>query len=342
MAFAVRSVLQPSPFAPLHLLSARPIVLHALDWAFEPGAPTYRLLRALRDRRVDFLVSLSWYQAKPPLVAKLVRLEHRVGRLGDHRVTILASSSAELEPFRRAGLSALLVGNGALVDERIYRPLPGRRAHFDAVYDARLSSFKRHPLAAEVPNLALITYPYKGRVDPDYREAIEPLLARAHLFNGNPLTSAYRRLSAPEVNQALNRCAVGLALSREEGGMYASTQYLLAGLPVVSTPSRGGRDEFYHSDYVRIVDPDPRAVAAAVAEMRTCKTPPDEIRARTLATVEEHRRRLFHCVDAIYASQGCDRSFEAEWPALFVDKLAPLEGDETAAILSAIVAAHAG
>ena len=149
------------------------------------------------------------------------------------------------------------MNNAAFVDERIFRPLPGRQVRFDAVYDARLSPFKRHALAAEVPNLALVTYLHEGQVDPDYRAAVAPIVARAHVFNGDPFSGAYRIACWPEeVNQALNQCAVGLALSREEGSMFASIQYLLAGLPVVSTPSLGGRDDFYHPDYVRIVDAD--------------------------------------------------------------------------------------
>jgi glycosyltransferase involved in cell wall biosynthesis len=341
MEFAARAALRPSPRAPLLLLSARPIVIHAFDWAFEPGSPSFRLLRALRRRRVDVLVTLSWNHARRRLIERLIRLEFRLRRTADHRLTFLATSTAEHVRFQRAGLRTAHVANTCMSDERIFRPLPGRQARFAAIYDARLSRFKRHELAAGVSNLALITYFVDS--DPAYRAAIAPIVARAHWFNGagDPESDAYRRLSPEEVNQALNQAAVGLALSREEGGMYASTQYLLAGLPVVSTPSEGGRDEFYHPDYVRIVDATPRAVAAGVAEMRRCKATPEEIRARTLATVMQHRQRLFRCVDEIYASQGCDRSFEAEWPSLFIDKLFPARADTTNDLLAAIEAAHA-
>jgi glycosyltransferase involved in cell wall biosynthesis len=326
----------------MELLSARPIVIHARDFAFRPGSPVFRLLRALRRRRVDLLVSTSWNRARRRLTEQLVRLERRVSRSGDHRIVFLAATTAELERFRGAGLAALHVNNAALLDERIFRPLPERRIRFDAVYDASLCSFKRHPLAALVPNLALVTYLFEGRVDPDYRAAIAPILARAHVFNGDPFSAAYRLLRPEEVNQALNQCAVGLALSREEGAMMASIQYLLAGLPVVSTPSLGGRDDFYHPDYVRVVEPTPRAVADAVAELREGKLAPDEIRALTLARMEPHRERLFGCVDEIRASQGCERRFATEWPSVFVNRMLAEEPDPTARILAAIEAAHAG
>jgi glycosyltransferase involved in cell wall biosynthesis len=339
--FAIRSRLRPSHDEPLLLLSARPIVLHVRDFAFRPGAPIYGLLRALARHRVDILYSTSWNHARRRRVERLVRLQWRLRRIGDHRITFLATSPGELEHFRGAGLTALHVNNSTFLDERIFRPLPDRQVRFDAVYDARLSRFKRHPLAAEVPNLALITYLYEGEEDPEYRAAIAPIVARAHVFNGDPFSDAYRRLSVQEVNQALNQCAVGLALSREEGAMYTSIQYLMAGLPVVSTPSEGGRSDFYHPDYVRIVDTDPRAVAAAVSELAHCKQTNHEISTRTLERMQEHRERLFRCVDEIYASQGCTRSFAAEWPALFVNRLLSPDPGPTARILPAVQRAHA-
>lgn len=341
-AFAVRSVLRPSPMAPMLLLSARPIVIHARDFAFLPGAPIFRLLHALRRRRVDILFTVSWNHARRRLAERLVRLEQRVRRSGDHRITFFATNAAELAHFERAGLRALHVNNLAFTDERIFRPLPDRKPVYDAVYDARLSPFKRHALAAEVRKLALVTYLFESELDPAYRAAVAPIVARAHVFNGDPFGADYRQLGAREVNEALNQCAVGLALSHEEGAMMASMQYLLAGLPVVSTASLGGRDDFYHPDYVRIVADSPRAVADAVAELRHCKLSADEIRARTLALAWQHRRRLFACVDEIYASQACERKFETEFPSLFVDRLLSPEPDPTAGMLAAIEAAHAG
>jgi glycosyltransferase involved in cell wall biosynthesis len=340
--FAIASRWRPSPDAPLLLLSARPIVLHVRDFAFRPGGPIYALLRALRGRRVDILLSPSWNLARRRRIERLIRLRRRLRRMGDNRITFFATDEAELAWLLAAGLPALHVNNAAFLDERIFRPLPGREKKFDAVYDARLSRFKRHLLAAQVPNLALITYLFDGQVDPAYRAAVEPIVARSHVFNGDPFRNRYRRLSTREVNECLNQCEVGLALSREEGAMYASMQYLMAGLPVVSTPSEGGRSDFYHPDYARVVDPEPRAVAAAVAELRRCKPSAEEIHARTMAIARVHRERLFRCVDQIYAGQGLRRSFEAEWPSVFVNQLLSESADPLPGVLEAIRAAHAG
>jgi hypothetical protein len=81
--------------------------------------------------------------------------------------------------------------------------------------------------------------------------------------------------------------------------MYASIEYLLTGLPVVSTLSLGGRDYFFDDDFVRIVDPDPRLVRAAVDELARAAGSREEIRRRTLATVREQRSRFVTLLDEL-------------------------------------------
>ncbi len=62
-------------------------------------------------------------------------------------------------------------------------------------------------------------------------------------------------------------------LSAEEGSSYASMEYLLAGLGVVSTHSTGGRDVYFDPDYCITCDPTPEAVRDAVAELRARNIP---------------------------------------------------------------------
>ena len=77
----------------------------------------------------------------------------------------------------------------------------------------------------------------------------------------------YVRLDAQKVSGLLAHARVGLCLSAVEGHMRASIEYLLCGLPVVSTPSIGGRDRYYVREYCQVVDADPDAVAGAVRRL---------------------------------------------------------------------------
>jgi hypothetical protein len=122
-------------------------------------------------------------------------------------------------------------------------------------------------------------------------------------------------LTHQEVNQALNRAATGLVLSAEEGASYAAMEYMLAGLPVVSTPSLGGRDIYFDPDYCAVVDPDPRSVRDAVTALRDRNIPRTHIRDRTLRRIEPSRRRFLALVDDIIEELGATRRFTpSAWP----------------------------
>lgn len=67
-----------------------------------------------------------------------------------------------------------------------------------------------------------------------------------------------RPLPRPEVNVHLNRARVGPCLSSIEGQMRGSMEYMLAGLPIVSIKSIGGRDYFFDPTYCLIAPSNPR------------------------------------------------------------------------------------
>ena len=100
-----------------------------------------------------------------------------------------------------------------------------------------------------------------------------------------------------------------------------SIEYLLADLPVVTTENEGGRDVFFDKDYVRWVDPDCSAVAAAVRQLAAQQFEPGSIRSRTLTRMREHRRRFIDLVQRIYEEEAVNRSFEKEWPGIYCNYL---------------------
>jgi hypothetical protein len=73
-----------------------------------------------------------------------------------------------------------------------------------------------------------------------YVNKIRSLLSQATWIN--ELEGFYRQLEVREIPAWLNQARVGLCLSAYEGCMRASAEYLLCGLPIVSTPNIGGRD----------------------------------------------------------------------------------------------------
>jgi uncharacterized protein (TIGR01627 family) len=136
-----------------------------------------------------------------------------------------------------------------------------------------------------------------------------------HVLINSRVDGSPVKLSPEGVNAALNRAAVGLCLSDVEGANYASVEYMLAGLPVVSTPSVGGREVYFDHEFCIICDPNPEAVRDAVQRLKARQIPRDYVRARTLAKFEPERRRFLSLIDDLSERLGGTRRFDhGVWP----------------------------
>jgi len=103
--------------------------------------------------------------------------------------------------------------------------------------------------------------------------------------------------------------------------MFASAEYMLCGSPVVTTRSIGGREVFFQDEYVQIVDDYPSAVAKGVKKILARNIAPEYIRAQTIAKINEHRNKFCDTVQEIYQNFGVHKSFEREWPEVFIHKM---------------------
>ncbi len=94
------------------------------------------------------------------------------------------------------------------------------------------------------------------------------------------------------VAEIVRRSHSGLILSEREGVCRASCEYLLAGIPVVSTRSAGGRDVWYDDYNAILVEPTAEAVATAVEELVAHPRDPRRIRADFRARAAIFRGRF--------------------------------------------------
>lgn len=81
--------------------------------------------------------------------------------------------------------------------------------------------------------------------------------------------------------------------------MLACVEYMLAGLPMVSTPCRGGRELFFDERFVLVCAPTREAVATGVADLIRRRIDPEVVRSATLARLDVHRRALCTYVQGI-------------------------------------------
>ncbi|MCQ9205981.1 MAG: glycosyltransferase [Omnitrophica bacterium] len=181
-----------------------------------------------------------------------------------------------------------------------------------------MADFKRHYLAQNIRSLALIDNGYREGNDECFKKT-KKLLKNATWLN--QINKKYTFLASSEVAKFYNQAKVGLCLSKEEGAMYASMEYLLCGLPIVSTQSIGGRDIFFDEEYVKIVNDTADDVARGVQELIDLNIDSQYIRENTLKKIQTHREKFITKVQDIYDKENVNKDFRENFNNIFIDKM---------------------
>lgn len=165
-----------------------------------------------------------------------------------HHIVHLANDFSVGRQLQSRGIPVVMANQNCLLDESLYTIQPDVNKKYDAVYTARSAPYKRRELLADVSSSLIVgslTATGETLEPPDLKERLSCAVF-AHADDSH-------NFSAGEVSAALNSARVGVCLSAVEGAMFAATEYLLCGLPVVSTPSLGGRNTWFDPRFTRIV-----------------------------------------------------------------------------------------
>jgi glycosyltransferase involved in cell wall biosynthesis len=274
-----------------------PPVIYTQRWVlFDAAQVPHPIVHALAGQSVTWLVANAWLAEDGAGAQVLVHNAAAIAAIAPrHRVCIVANTHAEGARLRQLGLTAIVANHNQFVDPRVFRPIGSTRERdFDAVYNARFLDYKRHQLAVGIPRLALIGYSFAS----DTFAQIKTRVPSAYFANEAD-DVAPRWIPLSTINEVLNRSGCGLCLSATEGAMYASVEYLLAGLPVVTTANRGGRDLFLDGRVARWVDATPEAVASEVARLVADQIAPEFVRSETLRKIEAAHERFLTDVCAV-------------------------------------------
>ena len=186
-------------------------------------------------------------------------------------------------------VSGIVCNHNATIDRNKFTL--GDRAvwyrNWDSVYIARVCAQKRHYLAGHLNNIALITggATHFNGFDEAYKTICSNLSDKNFLFS-------HKNTGVAKI---LNDSKVGLCLSEHEGAMYSSTEYLLCGLPIVSTKSKGGRDAFFTDKNCIIAEDTPESVFECVQhwlDNYPTRKRREKIREEAIATQKKHTKVL--------------------------------------------------
>ena len=297
-----------------YLISKEPCIISI------PYGSQYRILDLLPKDKTTYFLFWLWSSTESASVLEIISNEYvEFNKRYPHKeYMFLCNSPRQVELFGIFGIPRIFCNQNAFLDQNMFRVEDQTDKKYDAIYTAKIEPFKRHELASKVKRLAIAAHPFghfKG-----YGVKIKHALPEATWLTKN-FEKDHFMIPGDQMVEHINQAKVGLCLSADEGAMYASAEYLLCGLPVVSTRSIGGRDVFFDDEYVKIVDDTPEAVAEGVQEMIDRNIDPHRIREKTIEKMKPHRERFMELVQSIYDNEGVKRSFREEWDNVFTNKL---------------------
>ncbi len=262
-----------------------------------------------KDKSIYFLVLLGWHRETPERALELKNDFGKTITEDRFKVIFLTNSVREESLLRETGLTAYFCHKSSFLDESRYKVLDTAGKKYDAIYVARITPFKRHLLAKKINSLFLIADHSKN--EEQYFRSVMAELSHA---------AWKRKVSSWNLYKYLNQARVGLCLSKEEGAMWVSAEYLLSGIPVVNTPNLGGRDHFLLADNSITCADNADAVKDAVDALIKKDLDPHSIREKTIQRFQVHRDKFKSIIQEIYDRESVKRVFRDEWDKVFVHK----------------------
>lgn len=250
------------------------------------------------------ILTLAWSHEDAGLCERLRdELAAMSLRLPQARYLVLSNTPDEAKMLQQHGIATVNANILCLADSDRFRPMPAPadQNRVDAAYVAGFYAFKRHHLARQISRLLLLYW------EPSALEALtmRQTLPDAIFANHDAGDGTYTLLDGEAYCTQLARASVGLCLSAEEGPMRASIEYMLCGLPVVTTPAKGGRLEMLAGPYLTVVPADAEAIADAVADI--CSAPPKvaDVRESILSSMTRERVKMLAGIND-WLAKTCD------------------------------------
>ena len=179
-----------------------------------------------------------------------------INSYSEYNIVILANSLEEKKYFEsKVKNDVLFCNHNAFLNEDIFNINENdMNKEYDLVIDSAFHNYKNVNLARKIPNVIHIGYYKKDQLEivmPNYGVIL------------NYLSGSYERINKTEINNFYNKSLIGGIFSTTEGACFASSQYLLCGLPVISTKSVGGRDIWYNDKNSIICEDNEEAIFEA-------------------------------------------------------------------------------
>ena len=286
-----------------------------------------------KNKKAYFFIYFWWtlYDSYDTIKNILYHYKIHQKEFSNHRITFLINDINEIPRLNRFHLPIKFLHQNAFVDVNIFKPMQMCK-EYNVIYNARIEESKRHYLLKECNGISLLSAFIhdinENKIE--YVDYIKNLLPGADLLNYKypkklrdfNIYDGPPQLDEKETCKMINKAKVGVILSAKEGACYASIEYLLAGLPVVSTINIGGRNHFFDNRFCRIVPSHPKRIREAIDELISLDISPHFIRKETIKKMKTHIVNIKSELGKIYKSNNVYYTkVENDFERYFVNKM---------------------
>ena len=274
---------------PCCVLSDEPIILISFWSDFQDNFDS--ILGPIPDHKRAYVVIMFNHHRVSPRRAQMVREDVELYKLRYPNVELLflCNSKEQKENFDAEELQCIICHASSFLDFNRYQIDSANIKKFDAVYRADIVKYNRHELAIDIERLLLIGN--DGTCNAPYFKEVMDSLQTA-VFNGDK----------GRIDRLISSSKVGLCLGDSDADVFSCAEYLLSGIPVVSTDSYVCNSIFNCLEYVSVINSYSTSVCSGVKAMGKKTYDPYMIRDETLNILIGHRDNFIN-----FLQEKCDR-----------------------------------
>ena len=264
------------------ILSDSPPVVAAYDSDFKAHVEKFAAF-ARANRGTAVLLQLGYEHETPELAKALSdKIAEFLSEAPGARAIALCNSFGEMDALGSLGVETRHIHQNCFLDERRYRPM-GRARPYAAAYVSRLTPCKRHELMPHDMAGELLLMGCATKIYDSERAYADMVYSR---YAGAKIVPTF---SGARISEWLGLARCGLILSPREGASFCSSEYFLCGLPVVDTPSIGGREVLYPDEFAKFVEPTEDSVREGILHWTRNRPDPWRVRAAWIEKARPHR-----------------------------------------------------
>jgi len=175
---------------------------------------------------------------------------------------ILANSEEEYEYYiEKTETNVIFCNHNSFLNEERFKIIENKK-QYNMLISSCFSYYKNVSMAKNIDNVLHVGYiNEKLEYIPDFG-------TRANFINNSMDMNDYEWICTKKYVNLLNSSLCGGIFSLQEGACFTSSEYLLCGLPVISTKSLGGRDIFYNKENSIICDSNTNSALEAFNELK--------------------------------------------------------------------------